>query len=227
MPRCFARNSAVSPLPAPREFRNIHSWFPMTVTTLTFISVSQREDEVDHVCAVGAAVDDVAQEDERRRIFIVGLRVDVASARSEQKVELVEPAVDVAHGECDHLALTFWVRMTEAARSVRIHPASKSCEGIMNRSCHIERDRCPRCMTATPRVQKNSDFESLLLVVAGLDLRQPLQILQSAHELPGLGVRTNFELRLLRSGQSAIDRLKEQLDQLLAALRLCGALTWR
>jgi two-component system phosphate regulon sensor histidine kinase PhoR len=82
----------------------------------------------------------------------------------------------------------------------------------MNRSCHIERDRSPWCMTATPRVQKNSDFESLLLAVAGHDLRQPLQILQSAHELLGLGVRTNSELRLLRSGQSAIDRLKEPLD---------------
>jgi two-component system phosphate regulon sensor histidine kinase PhoR len=75
-------------------------------------------------------------------------------------------------------------------------------------------------MAATPRVQKNTDFESLLLAVAG-DLRQPLQILQSAHELLDLGVRTNSELSLLRSGQSAIDRLKEQLDQLLSALRLC------
>ena len=60
----------------------------------------------------------------------------------------------------------------------------------------------------------------MLLAIAGHDLRQPLQVIQGAHDLLGLGVRTETELRLLRSGQSAIDRLKDQLDQLLAAIRL-------
>ncbi len=60
----------------------------------------------------------------------------------------------------------------------------------------------------------------MLLAIAGHDLRQPLQVIQSTHELLGLGVRTKSELRWLRSGQSAIDRLRNQLDQLLAALRL-------
>jgi len=64
------------------------------------------------------------------------------------------------------------------------------------------------------------DFGSILLAIAGHDLRQPLQAIQSTHDLLGLGIRTKSELRLLRSGQQAIDRLTAQLDQLLAALRL-------
>ena len=82
--------------------------------------------------------------------------------------------------------------------------------------------RRPISWRITPKAepQKPSDFESVLLAIAGHDLRQPLQIIQSAHELLGLGVRTKSELRLLQFGQSAIDRLKAQLDQLLAALRL-------
>src|SRR5260221_6818625 len=68
--------------------------------------------------------------------------------------------------------------------------------------------------------QQVSDYESVLRAIAGHDLRQPLQTIQSTHELLGLGVRTKSELRLLRSGQRAIDRLTAQLDQLLAALRL-------
>jgi two-component system, OmpR family, phosphate regulon sensor histidine kinase PhoR len=75
-------------------------------------------------------------------------------------------------------------------------------------------------MTAKAAPQKPSEFESVLLAIAGHDLRQPLQVIQGAHDFLGLGVRTEAELRLLRSGQSAIDRLKDQLDQLLAALRL-------
>src|SRR5260370_30218796 len=75
-------------------------------------------------------------------------------------------------------------------------------------------------MTAKAAPKRPSDFESVLLSTAGQDVRQPLQVIQGAHELLGLGVRTESELRLLRSGQSAIDRLRDQLDQLLAALRL-------
>ena len=74
-------------------------------------------------------------------------------------------------------------------------------------------------MTATAEPHQAHNFETLLLAIAGHDLRQPLQILQSANELLGLGPRTSSELRLLRSGQDAIDRLKEQLAQLVTALR--------
>jgi signal transduction histidine kinase len=73
-------------------------------------------------------------------------------------------------------------------------------------------------LSPTSETQQASDYEALLLAIAGHDLRQPLQAIQSAHELLGLGIRTKSELCLLRSGQRAIDRLTAQLDQLLAAL---------
>jgi two-component system phosphate regulon sensor histidine kinase PhoR len=75
-------------------------------------------------------------------------------------------------------------------------------------------------LTAVPKPHKISDFEAVLLAIAGHDLRQPLQVIQSAHELLGLGIRTSSELRCLRSGQNAIDRLKDQLEQILTALRV-------
>jgi two-component system phosphate regulon sensor histidine kinase PhoR len=74
-------------------------------------------------------------------------------------------------------------------------------------------------MTAEAAPQGPSEFESVLLAIAGHDLRQPLQVIQGAHDLLGLGVRTASELRLLRASQSAIDRLKDELDQLVAAIR--------
>lgn len=73
-------------------------------------------------------------------------------------------------------------------------------------------------MPATADPHQAHNFEALLLAIAGHDLRQPLQILQSANELLALGHRTSSELRLLRSGQNAIDRLKEQLAQLVTVL---------
>lgn len=75
-------------------------------------------------------------------------------------------------------------------------------------------------MTAVASPQKVSNFEAVLLAIAGHDLRQPLQVIQSAHERLGYGVRTSSELRCLRTGQAAIDRLKEQLEQLLTAMRM-------
>jgi len=75
-------------------------------------------------------------------------------------------------------------------------------------------------MTATVTPRKAPNFERVLLAMAGHDLRQPLQIIQSAHELLGRGLRTSSELRCLRSSQIAIDRLKEQLEQIVTALRV-------
>jgi two-component system, OmpR family, phosphate regulon sensor histidine kinase PhoR len=77
-------------------------------------------------------------------------------------------------------------------------------------------------MTAKAKPHKPSEFESVLLAIAGHDLRQPLQVLQNARESLGRGVRTRSELRLLRLVQSAIDRLRDQLDELVAALQLRG-----
>jgi len=75
-------------------------------------------------------------------------------------------------------------------------------------------------LTATARPQSAANFEAVLLAIAGHDLRQPLQVIQAAHERLGLGVRTSSELLYLRSGQNAVDRLKEQLEQILTALRV-------
>jgi two-component system phosphate regulon sensor histidine kinase PhoR len=69
--------------------------------------------------------------------------------------------------------------------------------------------------------QRTTDFQAVLLAMAGHDLRQPLQIIQSSHELLGIGIRTKSEQHLLQTSQHAIDRLNGQLDQLLDALRLC------
>jgi two-component system phosphate regulon sensor histidine kinase PhoR len=74
-------------------------------------------------------------------------------------------------------------------------------------------------MTANP--QKPPDFQSVSLAIAGHDLRQPLQVIGNVHYLLRQGPRTASELHLLGYSQSAIDRLRDQLDELLAALRLC------
>ena len=75
-------------------------------------------------------------------------------------------------------------------------------------------------MSAKAKPHEASEFESMLLTIAGHDLRQPLQIIQSSYQLLGGGVRTASELRLLQFVQSAIDRLRDQLDELVAALQL-------
>jgi two-component system phosphate regulon sensor histidine kinase PhoR len=53
-------------------------------------------------------------------------------------------------------------------------------------------------MTAKAKPHKSFEFASVLLAIAGHDLRQPLQALQNAREFLGRGVRTRSELRLLR-----------------------------
>jgi two-component system phosphate regulon sensor histidine kinase PhoR len=68
--------------------------------------------------------------------------------------------------------------------------------------------------------QRTTDFQAVLLAMAGHDLRQPLQIIQSSHDLLGIGVRTKSEQRLLQRGQHAINGVNGLLDQLLGAVRL-------
>jgi signal transduction histidine kinase len=75
-------------------------------------------------------------------------------------------------------------------------------------------------MEGTADIQRTTDFQAILLTIAGHDLRQPLQIIQSAHDRLGIGIRTKSEQDLLQMGQIAIDNLSGQLDQLLDALRL-------
>ncbi|VIO72956.1 Sensor protein SrrB [Bradyrhizobium ivorense] len=81
---------------------------------------------------------------------------------------------------------------------------------------------CSAATSTTISSKRLSDreFEATLLAIAGHDLRQPLQIIQGVRERLGDGLRTASEQALLELCQSAIDRLGEQLDQLLIALRL-------
>jgi two-component system, OmpR family, phosphate regulon sensor histidine kinase PhoR len=74
--------------------------------------------------------------------------------------------------------------------------------------------------SASPERFDDSDFEATLLAMAGHDLRQPLQVIQNVRERLDNGLRTPSELALLKTCQSAIDRLTGQLDQLLSALRI-------
>jgi two-component system phosphate regulon sensor histidine kinase PhoR len=92
----------------------------------------------------------------------------------------------------------------------------------------VRRDRLVRAnkrpvtlgMTGRAEPQRTTDFQAVLLAIAGHDLRQPLQVIQSAHERLGIGIRAKSEQDLLQIGQLAIDRLNGKLDQLLEALRL-------
>jgi two-component system phosphate regulon sensor histidine kinase PhoR len=68
-------------------------------------------------------------------------------------------------------------------------------------------------------LQRGSDFQAALLGMAGHDLRQPLQVIQSAYEWLGTRIGTSEKARLER-GERAIARLTEQLDRLVGALRL-------
>jgi len=57
--------------------------------------------------------------------------------------------------------------------------------------------------------------------MAGHDLRQPLQIIQSSHDLLGIGVRTQSEQDLLQTASTQSIASMDQLNQLLGALRVC------
>jgi two-component system, OmpR family, phosphate regulon sensor histidine kinase PhoR len=69
-------------------------------------------------------------------------------------------------------------------------------------------------------LQRASDFQAALLGMAGHDLRQPLQIIQSAYEWLGDRVTGTTAKARLERGERAIARLTEQLDRLVSALRL-------
>ena len=69
-------------------------------------------------------------------------------------------------------------------------------------------------------LQRASDFQAALLGMAGHDLRQPLQVIQSAYEWLGSPRRRASEKARLERGERAIARLTEQLDRLVGALRL-------
>jgi two-component system phosphate regulon sensor histidine kinase PhoR len=69
-------------------------------------------------------------------------------------------------------------------------------------------------------LQRTADFQAALLGMAGHDLRQPLQTIQTAYEWLGSRVADVTEKARVERGERAIARLAEQLDGLVNALRL-------
>lgn len=66
--------------------------------------------------------------------------------------------------------------------------------------------------------ERGADLAAVLLAVAAHDLRQPLQMMQHACDSLSRGIRTRSELKQLESSQTAIDRMAQQLKDLLGAL---------
>src|SRR5262245_48403816 len=73
--------------------------------------------------------------------------------------------------------------------------------------------------TRDAELQRAGDFQAALLGMASHDLRQPLQVIQSAYEWLAARVAASEKARLER-GERAIATLTEQLDRLVGALRL-------
>ncbi len=69
-------------------------------------------------------------------------------------------------------------------------------------------------------LQRASDFHAVLLGMAGHDLRQPLQVIQSTYEWLSGKFDADAERVRLRRGELAIAKLTEQLDRLAGALHL-------
>src|SRR5258705_5489985 len=105
------------------------------------------------------------------------------------------------------------MRDTKEGRKMPFNGSSGNSPGVPPRPVTWSR-------TATSEPHMACNFEAVLPAIAAHDLRQPLQIIQSAHESLGLAHRTGHELNLLRIGQNGIDRLKMQLQELAVAIRI-------
>jgi signal transduction histidine kinase len=69
-------------------------------------------------------------------------------------------------------------------------------------------------------LQQASDFHTLLLAMAGHDLRQPLQIITSVYDWLSRRLEAPSEKQYLQRGSLAITQLTRQLDLLIQALQL-------
>ena len=69
-------------------------------------------------------------------------------------------------------------------------------------------------------LQQANDFHSVLLAMAGHDLRQPLQTIMSSYDWLARRLTSSSEQEYLLRGRSAISSLTNQLDMLIEALRL-------
>src|ERR1700675_4921568 len=68
-------------------------------------------------------------------------------------------------------------------------------------------------------LRHTSDFHAVLLGMAGHDLRQPLQVIQSAYDWLGPRISSPADRAQLERGERAIAKLGEQLDRLVGVLR--------
>ena len=69
-------------------------------------------------------------------------------------------------------------------------------------------------------LQRARDFNALLVSMAGHDLRQPLQVIQSTYEWLSSRLDADAEKAWLRRGELAATMLTEQLDRLVDGVRL-------
>src|SRR5947207_8321745 len=68
--------------------------------------------------------------------------------------------------------------------------------------------------------QADADFLATLLAMAGHDLRQPLQLITSAHDVLGRIVHSDEQREELAQAGAATRRLADMLGQLVEALEL-------
>ena len=94
--------------------------------------------------------------------------------------------------------------------------------------CCIDAGRDPDGYGATDADAKSEmqdllravDFYATVLAIACHDLRQPLQVIVSAHELLARRLTTGSEREHLERSEQASTQLEEKLDQLVDALQL-------
>jgi signal transduction histidine kinase len=82
---------------------------------------------------------------------------------------------------------------------------------------------CTGASTSTDNpveLRRTNDFLAALLGMAGHDLRQPLQVIQSAYDWPTLRSTDQAEKVRLARGERAIAQITRQLDRLIGALHL-------
>ena len=66
----------------------------------------------------------------------------------------------------------------------------------------------------------DSDFSATLLAMAGHDLRQPLQVITSAHDVLARSLASDEQREELMRAESATEQLANMLGQLVEALQL-------
>ena len=77
-----------------------------------------------------------------------------------------------------------------------------------------------RGMSGDAGIHRDPRHETMLLKVASEDLLRSVEAIESAHDHFNIGVRTSAEQRWLQYSRRAIDRFKEQLEQIQIAVQI-------